>query len=324
MFINSHNILSPKMSYLGSCFAPAAALFNHSCNPNTAITFSGAILSARALVPIPKSSQLFISYVDNFNPPSVRQAKLKDAYFFTCACPDCSASPPRTLGRVDPPLELLAKLRIEQLEKLESEAAKLMEQAQKGAMSQTRPMFKIETLKKAMNMFYPIKDYPLHRQPYATIRAELANAFMDKQQHVSAFVHQLIMYLDVDPFLYPQPIHPVRVVHKWTLLKLTTQLAVMASSQEGEPRDLEEKYNLDWRIIVVSLYLEMEASVRGSHGIESRFAHRVNEEAVKLHMKKIRSRVDSKPIWDGDPLTVEEVQREWRSLRSIAKDGLEG
>jgi hypothetical protein len=178
-------------------------------------------------------------------------------------------------------------------------------------------------LKKAMDMFYAIRDYPLHRQPYATIRAELANAFMDKQQYVPAFVHSLIMYFDIDPVLYPQPIHPVRVVHKWALLKLTIELADVASSEEGESRDLEEKYNLDWRIIVVGLYMQIEYTVRLSHGTESRFAHRVDEESIRLQNNPIRSRVDTKPSWDGGPYAIEELKRQWKSLMRIAKDGLE-
>jgi hypothetical protein len=107
-------------------------------------------------------------------------------------------------------------------------------------------------------------------------------------------------------------------------MRLTTKLAVMASSEEVECRDLGEKSNLDWRIVVVGFYMEIGENVKGSHGTESRVAHRVQQEAIKLQHEPIRSRLDTNPTWDGEPLAVEELQRERHSLRRIAKDGLEG
>ena len=304
------------MSSLGICFAPSAALLNHSCNPNTAITFSGPIFSLRALVPIAKSSEVFISYINNTYPPSFRQAELKSRYFFTCACLECSASPPSTLGRVDPPPELLATLKTEQLEKLDSEANELMREAL-GNNPQAGPYYMIETSRKAMEKFSSIREYPPYRQPYASIRFDLINALTDKQQWIPAFVHYLIIYFHIDPIIYPQAVHPVRVVHKWALLKLTSLLAMWASTEEGECRDFEEKYDLEWIRVVAGLYLEIEESVKGSHGTDSRFAHRIHKDAMRF-------RLDTKPLFEGKPMTVGEMQREWRTLRRVAKDGLEG
>ena len=98
---------------------------------------------------------------------------------------------------------------------------------------------------------------------------------------------------------------PVRLVHKWTLMRLTTKLAVMPSSEDRKFRDLEKKYGLDWVIVVVELYMEMVGNVKGSHGTESRFTHRLQEEAIKLQNEPINSRLDTQPTWDGETLAVE-------------------
>jgi hypothetical protein len=215
-------------------------------------------------------------------------------------------------------------LKSEQLEELESEAEELMEEARRAAYSQDQPMLRIETLKKAIKIFSSITEYPLYRLPYATIRGELANAFMERQQYVSAFVQSLIIYFDVEPIIYAQKIDAMRVVHIWALMRLTTKLAVMASSEEGECRELGERYDLDWRVVVVGFYMEVKENVKGSHGTESRFTDRVNKQVIKLQKEQIRSRLDTNPTWNGEPPTAEELQREWSTLRTIAKDGLEG
>ena len=75
---------------VGLCFEPVLALANHSCCPNAAIVFSGRRIMLRALDPIKQDQQIFISYVDGTQRREIRQAELREAYFFTCKCEKCA------------------------------------------------------------------------------------------------------------------------------------------------------------------------------------------------------------------------------------------
>ena len=63
ILINAHTLTTPTLDPLGLCLAPHSALLNHSCEPNTAIVFSGSILTLRSLAIIPQEAELSISYM---------------------------------------------------------------------------------------------------------------------------------------------------------------------------------------------------------------------------------------------------------------------
>lgn len=81
-----------------------ASRFNHSCEPNARHTFNAATkkLEMRALSPIRKGEEVFITYngseITPSTPRAKRQAELRKRYHFTCACAVCKqASAPRVL-----------------------------------------------------------------------------------------------------------------------------------------------------------------------------------------------------------------------------------
>jgi hypothetical protein len=90
MSTNAFRATSAGSDPVGLCFEPVIALANHSCLPNAAIVFDGRRILLRALDPIKKDNQIFISYVDGTQRRATRQAELKEAYFFTCMCKKCA------------------------------------------------------------------------------------------------------------------------------------------------------------------------------------------------------------------------------------------
>ena len=46
---------------VGLCFEPILALANHSCSPNAVVMFDGRSVALRALEPVSKVQQLFIT-----------------------------------------------------------------------------------------------------------------------------------------------------------------------------------------------------------------------------------------------------------------------
>ncbi|KAI0115891.1 hypothetical protein GGR51DRAFT_366991 [Nemania sp. FL0031] len=75
---------------LGIGFDPLICSANHSCDPNATLVFNQPRHEIRALRTIKAGEEIFIKYVEVTNPFSVRQAELKENYFFTCQCAKCT------------------------------------------------------------------------------------------------------------------------------------------------------------------------------------------------------------------------------------------
>ena len=76
---------------IGEAFFPRASLLNHSCEPNTAISFAGRTLQLRAAVAVATGSELLTSYGPEvgFGSVATRRAILRELYFFECHCEVC-------------------------------------------------------------------------------------------------------------------------------------------------------------------------------------------------------------------------------------------
>lgn len=91
LMINSITLVTPTFDPIGIVFDPVASLINHSCDPNSVMTFDGRTLSVRTLKAIATDEELTISYIDNTNPTHKRQDELMERYFFKCECTRCTS-----------------------------------------------------------------------------------------------------------------------------------------------------------------------------------------------------------------------------------------
>ena len=89
MACNAFRVTLADNAPIGLCFEPTLSLANHSCTPNAGIMFDGRSVTLRALNPIKKDEQIFISYIDSTSRKETRQAELQEHYFFTCNCSKC-------------------------------------------------------------------------------------------------------------------------------------------------------------------------------------------------------------------------------------------
>ncbi|KAM5295157.1 N-lysine methyltransferase SMYD2 isoform 1-T1 [Glossophaga mutica] len=119
---NGFTVEDEELSHLGSAIFPDVALMNHSCCPNVIVTYKGTLAEVRAVQaispgeegtttgvrrathrkgteradpqPIATSTlwapQVFTSYIDLLYPTEDRNDRLKDSYFFTCECQECT------------------------------------------------------------------------------------------------------------------------------------------------------------------------------------------------------------------------------------------
>lgn len=299
ILINTHTLTAPSLDPLGLCLSPTSALLNHSCMPNTAITFSehGA-LSLRSLSAIPASSALTISYIDSILPTSLRRAELKNLYFFTCTCPLCLAECTSSLSNPDTSgPDMLIMLR----EHLESQSLPLYAAATDPSTS-TSPHAALQALQAAEALFTPHNDhYPPHRHPRPAIHAQILLTSLNLGNWALAFRHSLVTYLHIDPIHYPQPWHPVRVVHTWITLRLAMQMA--------QPQPPSSHPTINYPLIIPSLYHELHTNVPKSHGPHSTFAAEISAfgDRAALHTR-------------APPQG--EVKREWARLRALADEVL--
>uniref|UniRef100_A0A3B4AV76 [histone H3]-lysine(4) N-trimethyltransferase n=1 Tax=Periophthalmus magnuspinnatus TaxID=409849 RepID=A0A3B4AV76_9GOBI len=88
---NGFTIEDEELSHLGTAVYPDVALINHSCLPNTIITFNGTSAEIRAVKDIKPGDEVFISYIDLLYPTDDRNNRLRESYYFTCQCQECQS-----------------------------------------------------------------------------------------------------------------------------------------------------------------------------------------------------------------------------------------
>jgi len=322
------DILDP----IGVCIDPLPCRANHSCDPNAAAVFDGARLSFRSLKPIEKDEEVFISYIDGSNPFSRRQHELKDRYHFTCNCSKCErgatlmedsfllegsalgrqwkdaadainktnpiAQHPENYVGTDTDSQRLAGLQAKAFDEL--------------AQAKYQPPYEaIRILENGMRICHDTKLWPLTRQPYPALRHEwMVNMIATgKPGHACrAWQTGVKIYFLIDPVLYPQEHHPVRVVHMWMLATLTMYLSTI----DEEPAVAEHmRRGVNFTIVMWELMRQVRELVGRSHGDGSKFA------------REVRRRLDE--VHEGmrcDPSGLEMVKRDvrvqWRCLRQMA------
>jgi len=293
--------VTPTYDPLGLCLSPTAAHLNHSCEPNAVIVFSGPLLSVRSLAPIQKDNEIFISYVDTTTTTPIRQDDLQSRYFFTCTCESCMNK--TTCSLPDTPPSLLSSLPGPKLAALDAEATDLLMKAKSSS-----PTDAVQLLEKAMALFTPHKSvYPLHRQPWASIRHQTMLVNITLQNWSLALTHALKAYFYIDPVHCPQTWHPVRIVRKWVLFRLVSQLAYLQSA--GQVKELE-KHGIDWAVVGWDLLKEVRNGAQKSHGEDNLFVKGVEQMYAQDVWRELEKKAG-----------MEVLEKEWGKMRTVADEG---
>ncbi|ORZ13732.1 hypothetical protein BCR42DRAFT_418955 [Absidia repens] len=87
---NAISVQDEHLFVVGEGLYPVASFFNHSCRPNAAAVFDGALLMIKAIEPIYPGEEITLAYIDIGRSRGYRQRNLRDRYFFTCDCVRCS------------------------------------------------------------------------------------------------------------------------------------------------------------------------------------------------------------------------------------------
>lgn len=241
--MNSFNLTTPFHERIGLYLHPYAALMNHSCDFNAVVGFEGDKLFVKPVRPIKKDEQIFISYIDATNPREIRRKELSDRYFFDCNCPKCrKGKDAREDAFLTPVVD------IEAITSAEIRARELV----RSATTDNNPFNAVNKLKSAINILSKTSVWPITRQPYVSARDELIVSLLSAQQFESAFAHATVRFLRVDPVVYPQEAHPLRLLHVWALAKLGIHISQgVEPDREGD--SLVQKYQINLGLIIWSL-----------------------------------------------------------------------
>lgn len=87
---NGFTVEDEELSNLGLAIFPDIALLNHSCSPNVIVTYRGINAEVRAVKDISPGQEIYTSYIDLLYPTADRLERLRDMYYFSCDCKECS------------------------------------------------------------------------------------------------------------------------------------------------------------------------------------------------------------------------------------------
>ncbi|XP_007935763.1 SET and MYND domain-containing protein 4 [Orycteropus afer afer] len=91
-------VTNSRQVRLATGIFPVVSLLNHSCSPNTSVSFVSTVATIRASQQIGKGQEILHCYGPHKSRMGVaeRQQKLRCQYFFECSCPTCQSEEPRT------------------------------------------------------------------------------------------------------------------------------------------------------------------------------------------------------------------------------------
>lgn len=293
LMCNSFGLLAPTFDSLGTMLDPRISLLNHSCAPNAVIVFDGPKLTLRALHRIKKGEEVLISYIDTSAAFGVRQAQLRDQYFFKCACSRCKlgTSEPRE-AFLPPPAEFNEKISSidEMLPQIvndpawprhvlgESEHDRRLSALQYYAYAYLKSPDNDngdpdpEHFRKALTICRNTGIYPLTRAPIPALYQQYAVACLNHKRYNEALIAMIRLHVIIDPSIYPQSNHPVRVIHAWTLATLAK---AVGSDPDTPFCKALQACGVDLSVLFLALLMEIYEQLPVSHGVESSFGKMV-------------------------------------------------
>lgn len=308
--------------------------------------FDGAVLQFRTLKPVTKNEEVFISYIDSTDPLAKRQSELEERFYFKSVCAKCrqgrSTSADRFLREPTEDDKTRHLLEFSTIQHSEEYLHSMIADAQRSLASQNkgaevggggvnlyhtlavieRTGFAclksaqksaehepLDTLESGLSLCEMTTIWPPHRQPLPSLRQELFVRLLTDAEYAQALVPGFKLYFEAHPVLYPQTFHPVRVVHKWTLAMLALYLA----SLQGRKQQAQVIEELDLRVVVWGLLVEVENNVRLSHGESSSFARGVEKKVGEVRTEM--TRVDAGALSSMKP----RIEEQWTKLRALAE-----
>lgn len=328
---NSSNLVAPTFDPIGVCLDPFASKANHSCAPNAIVVFDGPRLQLRSLEPLVSGQEVLISYVESNNPYGVRQAELKERFYFDCRCSKCR------LGRNAPQDAFLATSEGFNMGGFPQSLVSMTtdefvnREHQLGDTPELKSLASLQAFafqcldpdqhlgQQMMNshagidMCLQTGAWPMTRAPLPALYQSLIPESLSEGNVDAAFLAALKAYCFIDPVIYPQSFHPVRIVHTWTLSELGSAVHGASGSQSAV-KSWAAARGIHLTTIRLKVLLDLADQVPKSHGNDSVFG-RVTHLAWQGFMAAA-----SHPGDDLMNLMRKEAEYSWPMIRNMAQD----
>ncbi|BCS03546.1 S-adenosylmethionine-dependent methyltransferase [Aspergillus luchuensis] len=297
--LNSFNLTNAVYDRLGVYLHPYAAIFNHSCDHNAAVSFDGPNLHIKAIRPIQKDEQIFITYIDVTDPYPIRQHNLQSRYYFTCHCSKCTseaASPTATT-----------------LHPAQQEAYDILQSLSTSEENPAQSILKALTTLRTTSI-------PATTQPSISLLDELITPLLAQQKYKSAFAYAAARYRVVDPVVYPLKGHPIRLLHAWVLARLAIHLSqgveveFTGGAAAGEEVALE-KYEVNFNLIIWSVLAAL-VGMEGTGGTGPGFWRLVKREFRAVRGEFVAAGLDPR----GSRELEREIGREWGKVDKVVRE----
>ncbi|EED16036.1 SET and MYND domain protein, putative [Talaromyces stipitatus ATCC 10500] len=187
----------------GVYFHPGPARFNHSCDPNASYSFAKGKCYIRAIRPIAKDEQIFISYVDTTYSVGTRRHELQERYRFECQCPKCL----HEAATIEPE-DLIKRSEHER-----ETNAKIDEILKANSASGFTSAWKLSSMIRILSEKADWDAVNTQQQPLAAIRSEIMASKAKDQLYKMSAVDAAIRHSRTDPAQYPDECHPMRREH---------------------------------------------------------------------------------------------------------------
>jgi hypothetical protein len=339
---STHRLVTPTFDPLGLAFDPSTSTINHSCLPNAVIVFDGPKLVVRALDPIKAGQEVLISYIDSSAPFGVRQAELKDQYFFECSCAKCKLS---NTAPQDAFLKPTAEFE-QRISVIDDMIPQIVKDSawSRHILGDTTDLKRLSALQFYAYSFLGSPDaetmgsdpaklrksiiilrntcvWPITRAPLPALYQQYSVACLGARRYNEALIALIRLYTLIDPTIYPQAYHPVRIVHAWVL----ATLAKAVSSEPDTPFcKALQACGVDLPILFLALLQEIHNQIPRSHGVQSSFGKTIEtawqsimgaggELDVQYSQQRVR-RPQQQQILN------EQIKELWPKIETFARD----
>lgn len=286
---------------LGNGWDPLLCSVNHSCEPNAFYLFNEPKTLLRASRKINRGDEIFIGYVDVYNPFSVRQAILKKSYYFDCACTKCAKGPTLVEDQFRKPYEDLraqwsskadqlavkgarnpdienfkvgsnSSMAERRMTVLQAEAFKIVQP--EGIFSHVNSVEigekepTIDKCRDSLRLCLESEMWALTRQPVPSILRKIFSYHYHNQDFESALHIGLVRQFVIAPVLQPQSFSRGRMLDTFAL----AQIAGSFASPGLKHVEQKLKNNgCDLQMLYLSLLFECWEELDKSYGKESPF-----------------------------------------------------
>ncbi|KAK9322111.1 hypothetical protein V1517DRAFT_150502 [Lipomyces orientalis] len=306
---NSFSIPLPTYDIVGIMFDTSISLINHSCDPNAVIVFEKNVLMVRAVRPIRKGEEIYITYTDNTMPMPRRKKALRTQYFFDCQCTACCPASLRpdprndflcpTCGTAFQPYSTNSHTGVQLYTDIQEcsscgyefpDSPNVVYNIEhKIANTGLAEVFDIENDRMAREVLlklkelYKLKTIPIYRSPFIEPMASLIPYCIKHADWNMAIGLLGIEYFMQDEVRSQLPEYaPVRLAHMMRFVVVLLYVIL-----DGECSKTLPQYSIDFRECLWGLVVELERLIPTVYGENSAFEKHVREKFKHVMLKQM-------------------------------------